>query len=349
MSKSSRLHHVTQDYRARLKAREAQAEQQLEQAYAHVMKTLEPALNHLYDQMVEKMASGEKIPMHWLVEAERLESIKKLIENQINHFGSFSQAQVLQAQHFATQLGQESAQEMLRATVPPGISWHFGIPSQAAIAELVGATQAGSPLADLFQGFGREAADGAAKALIRGVTLGINPRQIARDVQRELGTSRARALTISRTEMIRCYRSAALENYRANDDVCSGWIWMCSLLPKSCAACVAMHGTRHSLEEELNDHPNGSCAPVPETKPWADILGPLGIDTSGIEETGIELESGSAWLDKQGESVQRAILGAKYDGWSNGDFSLSDVVGYDHDKDWGSSIKEKPLKDLVNA
>ena len=75
-------------------------------------------------------------------------------------------------------------------------------------------------------------------------------------------------------------------------------------------------------------------------------VGPLGIDTSGIRDTRPEIQSGSDWLDEQSEATQRAILGNKYDGWSNGDFSLEDIVGHTHDDDWGHSIYEKSLKQL---
>lgn len=40
-------------------------------------------------------------------------------------------------------------------------------------------------------------------------------------------------------------------------------------------------------------------------------------------------------------------LYSKYDAWSNGDFTLEDIVGYSDDPTWGRSIYEKPLKALV--
>ncbi len=108
-----------------------------------------------------------------------------------------------------------------------------------------------------------------------------------------------------------------------------------------------MHGTEHSLDETLDEHPNGRCSMIPKTKSWADILGPLGIDTSDIPDTSPDIQSGSDWFDGQSEATQRAILGPKYEAWSNGDFTLDDVVGHASDPVWGSSIYEKPLKELV--
>src|SRR5260221_1765636 len=343
----SQLQSAITHYRQQLKAREAQAEQALEQAYTQVLSTIQPMLDQLYQQISDKLNAGEDIPLSWLYEQHRLETLASWIDDQISQFGTFAQMQVGQLQYQGVQLGQQAAQWLLQATVPAGVNFSFGFPSPQAIANLVGATQAGSPLADLFSGFGAEAAQGVKDALITGLSLGYNPRDIAPSVQQALGISRNRALTISRTEMLRSYRGANLETYRANDDVVDGWIWNCALMKSSCAACVAMHGTFHSLDEELQDHPCGACSPIPHTKSWADILGPLGIDTSGIPETSIDVQSGSEWFDGQSAETQRAILGPKYEAWSNGDFTLDDVVGHASDPVWGDSIYEKSLKELV--
>ena len=347
---SERHQRVINDYRKRLSTHERQAEQQLEHAYAHVLKTIQPTLDHLYNQMVEKMANGEKIPIHFLYEAQRLESIKHLIQGSIDHFAALSQAQTAQIQHFAAQLGQESAQELLQATVPKGISWTFGRPSPQAIANIVGATQAGSPLSDLFQGFGREAADGAAKALIRGVTLGNNPRQIASEIAQALQVPRWRALTIARSSMLDTYRSANFETFKANDDVVGGWIWQAAL-GRACAACTAMNGTEHTLEETLDAHPNCACVPLPKTRSWADILSPLGVDVSNIPDTTISVLSGSEWFDNQDAATQLSVLGSKaaYDLYKSGDADLSDFIGWNESEEWGRSLYQKSVKQLTKA
>ena len=92
---------------------------------------------------------------------------------------------------------------------------------------------------------------------------------------------------------------------------------------------------------------------APVTNPWSDILGPLGIDTSDLQETSAsaaDYQNGADWFDEQDESTQRAILGnAKYEAYQNGAFDFSDIVGHSDDPKWGSSIYEKPLKELVNA
>jgi SPP1 gp7 family putative phage head morphogenesis protein len=335
-------------YRKRLLAQEASAQLALEMHYASTLRTIQPRLDNLYRQIQDKQARGEAVPPSWLYEERRLKAIKQLVSGQVDQFGVLALAKTGEMQRLAVALGTESAQALLQATVPAGISWSFGVPSASAIASLIGATQAGSPLARLFSGFGLEAAKNVERSLITGLTLGWNPRQIAPLVERALGVPRWRALTIARTEMLRAYKDAALENYRANSDVCDKWIWHASLSPRTCASCIAMHGTEHPLSEDLNGHPCCRCARVPKTKSWDDILGPLGIDTSGIRDTRPAIRDGSEWFDKQDESTQRKILGsnAAYDLYSSGT-SLSDFVGINHDKEWGTSVYQKPAKEVA--
>jgi len=349
MSQGQMQRHLAQ-YRQLLLHREQQALQSLERAYQNSLKGIQPRLDRLYDQMVNALGDGEKLPANWLYEAGRLEAIKKFLKGEINHFGVLAQLTTGQLQRFGVQLGERAALDLLKATLPTGVKWSFGVPSPAAIANLVGATQAGSPLADLFSGFGAEAAENVSKALITGLTAGDNPRKVATDVQQALGTSRNRALTISRNEMLRCYKSAALESYRANDDIMSQWRWQADKSGRTCAVCLAMDGSLHDLDEDFESHVQCRCAPVPVTKSWEDILSGTGIDTS-IPETSAsadDYQSGSDWFAQQSEAVQRQVLGnAKYKAYQNGDLELSDLVGVSHDEKWGASRYEKSLKDAL--
>jgi hypothetical protein len=355
---TSRLLKITNDFKQRLLAQEAQAVAALERAHAATLEEIKPVLDRLYVQIgkeLETLKKGEKIPPAWIYERIRLENLKLLITHHVDQFGVLSLQQTRMLQHLGVQLGLQSSMEQLDATVPKGVQWTFGQPSVKAIENLVGATQKGSPLADLFNGFGQEAATEASNALVTGVTLGWNPRRIAPIVADKLDISRARSLTISRTESLRAYRGAAWETYRANDDVVSMWVWVASMSTRTCIACILMNGTKHSLDEELNDHPCGRCSPAPLTKDWSSILGPLGIDTSDLEDTRLSIQSGEEWFMAQDESVQRQIFGnnAAYDLWANNDhISLQDFVHIDHDPDWGSSIQVRSaskVKALVKA
>jgi len=346
---TGRIQQVVAHYRQLLNQHDAQAQKTLSDAYKRTLTSIQPALDRLYQQIADKQANGDAVPLSWLYEQHRLEDIKRLITQQVDLYGAHTQMTVASLQHQGVALGMQSAHAQLQASVPRGVNWQFGIPDTKAINDLVSANQPGSPLYDLFQTFGSQAADDVAGKLITGVTLGQGPRMVARSVQGALDIPRARALTIARNEMIRAYRSATMENYRANSDVVDQWRWTCDKSPRTCAACISMDGTLHDLDEEMQSHVCCRCSPVPVTKSWADILGPLVLDTSNISDTTVNIQSGSEWLDNQDESTQQAILGAKYDGWNNGDFSLEDIVGTSDNADWGSSIYVKSLKQLTKG
>lgn len=344
---TARLQRTINEYRSRLMQQEAGARFALEEAYNTVLAVVQPMLDRLYEQITDKLNAGEKIPLYWLHQRLRLENITLLIQQSVDQFGALALSHTRTLQHLGVDLGLRAALDLLRATVPAGVHWTWGMPSMEAIQRLIGATQAGSPLADLFNGFGNEAAKLVKQVIITGVTLGENPRQFAPRVRDALGVSRSRALTITRTESLRAYRGANQETFRANGDVVSQWRWTCAKQIRTCAACLAMDGSLHPLDEEMGSHPNCRCVPTPVTKDWADILRPLGIDTSSIPDTRPQIQTGADWLDQQNEATQRAILGPKYEGWKAGDFSLQDMVKRTFDKDWGHSIQEKPLKALV--
>lgn len=330
MSKG-RLQSVIAQYRTQLLHHEAQAQAILNSAHAHTLQKIQPHLDALYQKIGDAQQSGQPVPLHWLYEQGRLNTTKALISGEINQYGALAKGTTIALKKKGVQLGEQSGLDQLDATLPEQTPYSFGVPSQGAIESIVGATQKGSPLADLFAGFGSEAADRVGKILISAITLGDNPRKIARDVEDALDISRSRALTIARTEMLRAYRESALETYRANDDIVEGWLWMSALDARTCAVCISMHGSVHSLDEDLDGHPNCRCTKSPRVK--GSSFSPL---------------LGSDWFDDQSEAVQRQILGsnAAYEAYNDG-ASLSDFVGVNHDKDWGKSVYQRSAKEVA--
>ena len=338
---SGRLQQVVQSYRDALLQQESNASQALEHAYAHTLSQIQPQLDKLYKDIAQRRQNGEDVPASYLYEAQRLQHLKAFITQQVNQFGATAYVTTQQLQHYGAQLGQQSALQQLQATVPQGYHYNFGIPSAKAITDIVGATQKGSPLYDLFNGYGEEAATGVANALVTGLTIGSNPRVVAIQVQQALGISRNRALVISRQELVRAYRSSSLLTMRQNSDVCSGWRWQCAKQARTCPVCLAMDGQVFDLDTDFESHICCRCCPVPITKSWSDILSGMGVNTDDIPETSAsddDYQTGSDWLANQDEATQRQVMGsqAAYDLYASGT-PLSKFVGVSHNEDWGSS------------
>ena len=142
---------------------------------------------------------------------------------------------------------------------PAGLEVPFDVLPTAALQDLIGFAADGSPLRDVFEQIAPGVAQRVTDTLGVSLAAGLGPRETARLLRRQFGAGLARALTISRTETLRAYREAMHRNYEANDDVIDGWVWLAKLDTRTCAACWAMHGSEHSLDERLSDHPNGRC------------------------------------------------------------------------------------------
>src|SRR5512146_3304820 len=122
-----------------------------------------------------------------------------------------------------------------------------------ALAQLLKYLQPNGPLYDRLKLLTGSAIERVVQAIADGVDSGLNPRVIARQIQDAFGGGLTDALRNVRTVQIYAYRDATLANYRASGGIVTGWIWFAQL-NGACESCVAMHGTIHELDEELDDH-----------------------------------------------------------------------------------------------
>jgi SPP1 gp7 family putative phage head morphogenesis protein len=197
----------------------------------------------------------------------------------------------------------------------------------------------------MLQTFGPAAATSIQQALVGGIASGQGPAVIARTIRADLGGNLTRALTVSRTEILRSFNSAALSTYRANSDVVRGWVWLASLSSRTCGFCISMNGTFHELSEAFASHPRCRCSPVPQTKTFAE----LGLSSS-IPETQVQVQSGSDWFAQQDDATQLAILGpSKLRAYQAGAIQLSDLRGFRDDPRWGPTGFEKSLTSILGA
>lgn len=179
--------------------------------------------------------------------------------------------------------------------------------------------------------------------LLRGVAVGSNPveaaRRMVRRAEDRVNFGLSRALTIARTEMLDATREAARVVDQANAAVLEGWVWIAHLDGRTCRSCIAQHGSIHSLEEfGPNDHQNGRCARVPQTKSWADLGFP------DIPEPPNLIPDAEAWFTGLPEASQQQILGpAGFTAWKDGSYPLSDWSSRRSTDGWRDSfVPSKP-------
>lgn len=312
-------------FRARLLRRDEQARRQIVAAYGQAYKRIKRNLDTLLLDIAKKREAGSDISIGRLAERERLTAILAQIEAEINKFSRRAEGIITSAQEDVINRALKDAPALIRAAT---LQASFNTIPRGAMESLIGSLSEGSPLSDLLGQLGPQARQAVEQALSAGLLQGQSINGIAREMREAFGGNLTRAKTIARTEIIRSYRAASLEIYRQNRDILRGWMWTCSLGPRSCAACFAMHGTEHTMDETLDDHVNGRCTMIPITR---DGYLP-------------QVQSGQEAFDSLTTEQKQTILGkAGYAAYSRGEVRLRDFVGVHTDARWGTMRYQKPF------
>lgn len=315
----------------------------LTRAYGDAWLRMRAEVDDLLTKYNQALQTGQPISPSWLYEQNRLQDLQRQVEAEMARLAQFTEEQIIAGQQAAVAQAPRDAQLAFDLAMQDfEIRAVFNLLPKEALADLVGFLQNGAPLRNLLDTLGPEVSRGMADALIQGLALGQGPREIAALMRRELGMGLARALRISRTEVLRSYREATYRNYQANSGVVKGWVWLAAKSDRTCAACLALDGTFHELDERLESHPNCRCAMAPETKSWQE----LGIQ--GVAETATPYQTGAEWFAGQSEATQRAILGnAAFEAYQSGVVQLQDFVGVKYSPVWGAGRYTRSLKEII--
>jgi len=201
---------------------EREASREMARAYGVAWRRVRQRLDALLAQMAAAREAGQDVSLSWLFQQQRLEALQQQIETEMRRWASVATERATELQRDAVDLAQRQAEAETLAALgppPPGVAVTWKRLSKEALTDLVGFASDGTPLRQLLDALGAEASQQVREALIAGMATGENPRSIARRVKEAFGGDLVRALRVSRTETMRAYRTAALRNYRANDDV----------------------------------------------------------------------------------------------------------------------------------
>lgn len=336
---------VAEEFSGRILSREDEAMRQLQSVFLTFQRNLLLALDDLLREVKDLRNQGQPIRRSTLSRLARFRTLLAQVEAELRSFGQVLEGGVQERRRLAVLDGLDNARTLIRESLGEEAARIIGTFDRAPIEaaqRLLGALTTG-PLHDLIADIAPDATRAVKDALTQGILQGKNPRVIARELRKVSRIPLRRAELISRTEVLRAYRSATLTTYRENEDVVDGWIWVAKLGSRTCPVCIALHGTFHPLTERFfGSHPACRCTAVPKTKGWAD----LGIE--GVEETRPEIESGESWFARQPAAYQEGLLGpGKYALYRDGKITLADLVGEKTSPKWGPSKYEIPLKDLA--
>ncbi len=226
-----------------------------------------------------------------------------------------------------------------------GLDYTWNRIPESALRNMAGILADGSPLKYKFEEMATDISDGIKDEIMSGLAKGVNPRQIANTIKKKYDDGMKNVLCTVRTEILRSYRLAAHATYRSNSDKLNGWVWMAAQNARTCPICWGLHGTVHSLDEVMTDHPSGRCTAVPMTKTWAELF--PNIDLGDYKESSIGGFDAEERFKSLPAKTQARILGPKkYDAWRTGDIALRDIPKPKSDPVWGDGYRAKTLDEL---
>lgn len=322
---------------------ERRAASEMVRAYRAAYRRLEADLARVQARIAQARRTGADLSPAVLYQERRIQVLEARVLEEIGRFAAGAESIVRAQVEAAATMAGDQAVRMIDSALPPGIGVDTVRLPVEAVEQIVGASQPQTALGQLFARLGPQAAAAVTEELVSGVALGRHPRVIAAGMREALGGNLTRALTISRTEVMRAWRESARETYRRNADVVSGWMWWSALDRRTCASCIAQHGTVHGLDETMATHPRCRCVAIPKTRSWRE----LGF---GAGDEPPPAETGVAWFERQPLTVQREVLTpAKLAAYRSRQITLADLVQHTDSPAWGPSSREASLRTARQA
>ena len=318
---------IIDEYRRNLLDRESRQFENMTQQWLKVERALDGQVSALAFELDRMRSKGETVNEWRIQRLDRYKSLLAQAQGEVGRYAQYANDVITEGQLQSGAAGAELAQMVLKSM---GVRGAFDLLPIEAIEAMAGLTGDGSPLLDLLKESWPDAAQGMTDKLMRAIAMGQNPRVTARQMMDGLANGLNRMLTIARTEQLRSYRSASLEQYRRSGLV-TKYKRIAARQTRTCLACLMLDGKEYELEESFSDHPNGRCALVPIVK---------GMPV-------IKWTEGPEWFAGLSETEQRGIMGpAKYNAWKAGKVELGDLITTHTNETWGDSPAIKSNRGL---
>jgi SPP1 gp7 family putative phage head morphogenesis protein len=309
----------------------------------HAWDALAPALAAGLDDVLAGVASGQRLSRALVLRTRRLMLALEATRGQLEMLGLAAERGAAADVAAAVPQAAAAQADLIGSQLPPS-AWHPAVAPPNALDAIV--SRAAQQITTLTRPLSDRAYQAMTRGLIRGVAVGDNPRTVARAMLRGLegqfNGGLARALTISRTEMLDALRAAAAREQWANRDVLSGWQWWTAGDNRTCPSCWAQHGNIYPLELPGPwDHPRGRCTRHPVVKPGKE----LGIQATEPEP--IPGADGEAVFRRLPRADQLQIMGpGRLAALDDGTASWADLSTRVDNPGWRPSYPATPVRDL---
>ena len=314
------------DINAQLENRELGQMQAMANRWRGVENALELQIRRTIEAIQMRQEAGQPVGRSAISNLESYRELLKQISGQARDYEKYASGVIGNEQLAYGKIGITTAQDMLKI----GGMVDFNRLNVRAVQNMVGITADGSPLFDVLKkrALAPEMVSGLTDYLVEAIAMGYNPRKTAEMMANGLAAGLTKALTIARTEQIRAYRQASVDQYRQTG-VIEQFQRHAVPAERTCLACLALDGEIQDSKEAIASHPNCRCFVTPIIPGFS----------------APEFGSGEDWLRTQNEAVQRKVLGARFEAWQGGT-PLRDMVKITLDKTWGPTIGVRSLGEL---
>jgi SPP1 gp7 family putative phage head morphogenesis protein len=319
---------VLREHKIQILAQEENSMREMAERWMRMEAALESDMIAAATEIDLLRQAGKVVDVALLHRYDRYARLVYQSHAELRTFIQFASGSIGQSQERLAGLGIDHAAEAIRSVYSQAgvIGARFDILPRDALQTLIGYAADGTPLDQYLRRIYGDATDGLTQALIDGLAKGLNPVEVARQMRDGFGMGLNHALNTARTESLRAYRAASLEQYRSSG-VVSGWKRLAAHDERTCAGCLFSEGEFYPNEDAFQEHNQGRCTMVPVVE---------GVD----EPTWV---SGQDWFLQQPEEAQVSILGqARFEAWKGGS-SLDKMVTRVYDPVWGASFIPTPV------
>lgn len=310
--------------RRQIETREAPIRRQLAAAYRRAIDELDADLAAVTRMIRDARASGVEVSPDWLRRQGRYRTLIVQAETQFARFSRDGLRILHEGQLRAVSGGAADAVTFMQAagvTALPAFGANINTP---AVERVLSVLSGDSPLRGVLDRYGDNAARVIEERLVQGIIQGTGPREVTRQIRRELGSglNRARLDALVRTTMMDGFRGSLFDSYAAMG--LERWVWTASHGSRVCLACLSRSGTVFPMTTPfMATHTRCRCSPTPYSE-------------------NVTLETGPQWFARQSPEIQRAMMpsGESYAAFQRGDIALKDFVGHRRSKVWGNSITQ---------
>lgn len=296
--------------------------------------------------LLEMLVAGDNVTRAQLLRSTRLRRALALVADQLETLAKDAGVLITGDLRGVIDTAGSAQASVIDSQLPPNFMTPEDVSSWSRVDErqiTAIVERSTQQITSLTRPLSAEAYDAVRRELIRGVAAGTSPRDTARRIvaraEGRFNGGLTRALTIARTETIDAHRAAAQLGQEAHADVLAGWTWLASLSARTCAACIAMHGTVHALTEPgPNGHQQCRCSRMPATKSWAELGFP------DLDEPAPLIPNATEFFDGLDPADQKLILGTKaYNAWAAGEFPMERWATRQKNVGWRDSyVPAKP-------